>query len=40
MQVLVRGLTDEDAAKRTTVSELTLGGLLRHPWTAPPPPPS
>ncbi|MDT7799018.1 MAG: hypothetical protein QOI78_2451 [Actinomycetota bacterium] len=26
----VNGLTDEDAAKRTTVSELTLGGLIRH----------
>ncbi|MEA5364303.1 DUF664 domain-containing protein [Amycolatopsis sp., V23-08] len=26
----VNGLTDEDAAKRTTSSELTLGGLIRH----------
>ena len=26
----VRGLTDEDAAKRTTVSELCLGGLIKH----------
>ncbi|WP_244177078.1 DinB family protein [Streptomyces albus] len=26
----VRGLDDERAARRTTVSELTLGGLLRH----------
>lgn len=26
----VRGLADADAARRTTVSELTLGGLIRH----------
>ena len=26
----VRGLTDEQAAQRTTVSELTLGGLIKH----------
>lgn len=25
-----RGLTDEQAAQRTTVSELTLGGLIKH----------
>jgi uncharacterized damage-inducible protein DinB len=25
-----RGLSDADAARRTTVSELTLGGLIRH----------
>ncbi|MEU4684598.1 DUF664 domain-containing protein [Streptomyces xinghaiensis] len=28
--ITVRGLDDERAARRTTVSELTLGGLLRH----------
>ena len=26
----VRGLTDEEAAQRTTVSELCLGGLIKH----------
>ena len=26
----VRGLTDEEAARRTTVSELCLGGLIKH----------
>jgi uncharacterized damage-inducible protein DinB len=26
----VRGLTDEQAAQRTTVSELSLGGLIKH----------
>ena len=26
----VRGIAEEDAARRTTVSELTLGGLIRH----------
>jgi hypothetical protein len=26
----VLGVTDEDAARRTTVSELTLGGLVKH----------
>ncbi len=26
----VRGITDEDAAKRTTVSELCLGGIIKH----------
>ena len=36
----VRGLTDEQARRRTTVSELTLGGLVKHvaameaQWTA------
>ncbi|SEQ76192.1 Protein of unknown function [Lentzea xinjiangensis] len=29
-RVTVRGLTAADAVKRTTVSELTLGGLLKH----------
>lgn len=28
--ITLRGLTDEQAATRTTVSDLTLGGLLRH----------
>jgi uncharacterized damage-inducible protein DinB len=28
--VTVQGLTDEQARKRTTVSELTLGGLIKH----------
>lgn len=28
--ITLRGLTDEQAARRTTVSELTLGGILRH----------
>ncbi|AHH99724.1 DinB family protein [Kutzneria viridogrisea] len=28
--ITVRGLSDEDARKRTTVSELTLGGLVKH----------
>ncbi|MFD5825003.1 DinB family protein [Lentzea sp. NPDC060358] len=29
-RVTMRGLTTADAVKRTTVSELTLGGLLKH----------
>ncbi|SER45312.1 DinB family protein [Lentzea albida] len=29
-RITMRGLTAADAAKRTTVSELTLGGLLNH----------
>ncbi|HEX7304295.1 DinB family protein [Lentzea sp.] len=29
-RVTVRGLTPADAVKRTTVSELTLGGLVKH----------
>lgn len=29
-RITMRGLTAADAAKRTTVSELTLGGLLHH----------
>lgn len=28
--ITVRGLTDADAVKRTTVSELTLGALIKH----------
>ena len=28
--IATHGLSDADAAKRTTVSELTLGGLIRH----------
>ncbi|MEU0584054.1 DinB family protein [Streptomyces sp. NPDC006132] len=28
--ITVRGLTDEQAARRTTVSELTLGGIVKH----------
>ncbi|WP_412074814.1 DinB family protein [Streptomyces xanthophaeus] len=28
--ITLRGLTDEQGARRTTVSELTLGGILRH----------
>ncbi len=30
LKYTVRGLTDEQAAKRTTVSELCLGGLVKH----------
>ncbi|GAB19774.1 hypothetical protein GOEFS_095_00090 [Gordonia effusa NBRC 100432] len=30
LKITVRGLTDEQARQRTTVSELTLGGLLKH----------
>jgi uncharacterized damage-inducible protein DinB len=30
LRVTVRGLTDEQARKRTTASELTLGGLIKH----------
>jgi hypothetical protein len=30
LRFTVRGLTDEQAAQRTTVSELTLGGLIKH----------
>ncbi len=30
LRVTVRGLTDEQARQRTTVSELTLGGLVKH----------
>ena len=30
LRYTVRGLTDEQAAQRTTVSELTLGGLIKH----------
>ena len=30
----VRGLTDEQAAQRTTVSELSLGGLIKHATVA------
>ncbi|MBD0321949.1 MAG: DUF664 domain-containing protein [Aldersonia sp.] len=30
LKVTVRGLTDEQARQRTTVSELTLGALLKH----------
>jgi uncharacterized damage-inducible protein DinB len=30
LSMKVTDLSDEDAAKRTTVSELTLGGLLKH----------
>jgi uncharacterized damage-inducible protein DinB len=29
-RIAVRGLSEADARKRTTVSELTLGGLLKH----------
>ncbi|MGC5258291.1 DinB family protein [Gordonia sp. DT218] len=29
-KVTVRGITEEQARKRTTVSELTLGGLVKH----------
>jgi uncharacterized damage-inducible protein DinB len=28
--ITLRGLTDEQAARRTTVSELTLGGIVKH----------
>ncbi|MGJ5756066.1 uncharacterized protein DUF664 [Streptomyces puniciscabiei] len=28
--ITVRGLTDAEAARRTTVSELTLGGIVKH----------
>jgi len=30
LRLTVRGLTDEQARRRTTVSELTLGGLIKH----------
>ena len=30
LRYTVRDLTDEQAARRTTVSELTLGGLIKH----------
>jgi Protein of unknown function (DUF664) len=30
LRYTVRGLTDEQAAERTTVSELSLGGLIKH----------
>jgi len=30
MRYTTRGLTDEQAAQRTTVSELSLGGLIKH----------
>ena len=30
LRFTVRGLTDEQATQRTTVSELTLAGLLKH----------
>jgi len=30
LRVTVRGLTDEQARQRTTVSELSLGGLVKH----------
>ncbi len=30
LRYTVRGLTDEQARRRTTVSELTLGGLIKH----------
>ena len=30
LRYTVRGLTDEEAARRTTVSELTLAGLIKH----------
>ena len=30
LRVTVQGLTDEQARQRTTVSELTLGGLVKH----------
>ncbi|MFW0789885.1 DUF664 domain-containing protein [Gordonia sp. CPCC 205333] len=30
LKITVRNLTDEQARQRTTVSELTLGGLLKH----------
>ncbi|WP_055588097.1 DinB family protein [Peterkaempfera griseoplana] len=30
LRIAVRGIGDEDARRRTTVSELTLGGILRH----------
>jgi hypothetical protein len=30
LRVTVRGLTDEQARRRTTVSELCLGGLIKH----------
>lgn len=30
LRVTVRDITDEQARKRTTVSELTLGGLIKH----------
>ncbi len=30
LRVTVQGITDEQARRRTTVSELTLGGLIKH----------
>jgi hypothetical protein len=30
LRYTVRGLTDEQAARRTTASELCLGGLIKH----------
>ncbi|HEV7933193.1 MAG TPA: DinB family protein [Actinomadura sp.] len=30
LRITVRGLDDEQAARRTTASELTLGGLIKH----------
>jgi hypothetical protein len=30
LRYTVRGLTDEQAAQRTTASELCLGGLIKH----------
>ncbi|WP_377270525.1 DinB family protein [Peterkaempfera sp. SMS 1(5)a] len=30
LRIAVRGIGDDDARRRTTVSELTLGGILRH----------
>ena len=30
LRFTVRGLTDEQARQRTTASELTLGGLIKH----------
>ncbi|MEC3978485.1 DinB family protein [Amycolatopsis sp. H20-H5] len=30
LRITVRGIGDEEASKRTTVSELTLGGLIKH----------
>ncbi|QGK70049.1 DUF664 domain-containing protein [Allosaccharopolyspora coralli] len=30
LRYTIRGLTDDQAAQRTTVSELTLGGLVKH----------
>nr|WP_237330409.1 DinB family protein [Streptomyces sp. BA2] len=30
MLITIRGITDAEAARRTTVSELTLGGIVKH----------